>query len=63
MGIEEIKSAIIEREEEMKRKFKEENIVKRENLNFVKDRIVRDVANIILGIRRCGKSIFAFQLS
>lgn len=63
MGIEEIKVAIVEREESMLRKFREEKIVDRENLDVVKRRIGRDVANIIVGVRRCGKSIFAFQLS
>ncbi|MEM5832527.1 MAG: ATP-binding protein, partial [Candidatus Aenigmatarchaeota archaeon] len=63
MGIEEIKMAIIEREESMLKKFEEENIIIRENLEFVKNKIKKDIANIIIGIRRCGKSIFAFQLS
>ncbi|MEM5811654.1 MAG: ATP-binding protein [Candidatus Aenigmatarchaeota archaeon] len=63
MGIEEIKMAIIEREESMLKKFEEENIIERENLGFIKNKIKKDIANIITGIRRCGKSIFAFQLS
>ena len=61
-SIEEIKTAIIEREEDILKKFREERIVERENLKVVKERIHTDVANIITGVRRCGKSIFAFQL-
>ncbi|MEO0202978.1 MAG: ATP-binding protein [candidate division WOR-3 bacterium] len=63
MGIEEIKMAIVEREESMLKTFKEENIIERENLENVKNSIKKGIANIIVGIRRCGKSIFAFQLS
>ncbi|MEM5790970.1 MAG: ATP-binding protein [Candidatus Aenigmatarchaeota archaeon] len=63
MGIEEIKRAILEREEDMLKKFREEKIIERENLKIVKERITRDIANVITGVRRCGKSIFAFQLS
>ncbi|MFN3527631.1 MAG: ATP-binding protein [Candidatus Altarchaeaceae archaeon] len=62
MILDEIKSAIVEREEEMFKIFNEENIVERENYSVVKSSINKGFANIITGIRRCGKSIFSFQL-
>jgi len=45
------------------KKFKRENIIERENLSAVKLHIKTDFGDIITGVRRCGKSIFAFQLS
>jgi hypothetical protein len=62
VSVEEIKSAIVDREEEMVKIFSSENIVERENLKIEKH-ISPGVANIITGVRRCGKSILAFQLA
>ncbi|MEM5772778.1 MAG: hypothetical protein QXL86_00935 [Candidatus Aenigmatarchaeota archaeon] len=50
MGIEEIKMAILEREEDVLKKFREEKIVEKENLKIVKKRITRDIANVISGV-------------
>lgn len=62
VSVEEIKSAIVDREEEMKRIFSSENIVERENREILKH-VATGVANIITGVRRCGKSVLAFQLA
>ena len=55
-----IKTAITDKEEELREKFREENIIERE---LTIPKLTRDVANIITGVRRCGKSIFAFLLT
>ncbi|MGI0141156.1 MAG: ATP-binding protein [Candidatus Micrarchaeales archaeon] len=60
-SIEELKSAIADREEDMRREFNEGNIVERE-LQLPKNQPAKGVVNIIAGPRRAGKSIFAFQL-
>ena len=60
--IEEIKTAIVEREEEIKQKFEMERIIERDKTDKVKKLLSTDVALIITGARRCGKSIFAFML-
>ena len=62
VNIEELKAAIVDREEEIKKKFKEENIIERESEKIVKKYISTDIALIITGVRRCGKSILAFML-
>ncbi|MEM0359777.1 MAG: ATP-binding protein [Candidatus Diapherotrites archaeon] len=56
-----IKSAIVDREEALLDKFKSERIIERECLSQVKKFISTDVIVIITGVRRCGKSVFAFQ--
>ena len=58
----EIVSAIVDREEEMNKLFSSERIIERENQEIGKF-VSRGVANIITGVRRCGKSILAFQLA
>ncbi len=60
--IEEIKQAIAEREEELRQKFQQEQIIEREQFQEVKANLSTDVALIITGVRRCGKSTFAFML-
>ena len=55
-----IKTAIVDKEEELKEKFRKENIINRElKINAPSG----DVANVITGMRRCGKSILAFLLT
>src|SRR3989338_2741009 len=56
-----IKTAIIDREEELQQKFKQENIIEREIAKAIKIRT--DSALIITGVRRCGKSVLAYMLS
>ena len=58
--IETIKRAIVDKEEELKQKVITENIIERE---LKIEKISRDVASIITGARRCGKSILAFLLT
>ena len=58
-----IKSVIVEREEDMIKRFGEEEVVKRECLDEVKDLVGRDYALIITGPRRCGKSFLAWMLN
>ena len=55
-----IKTAIMDKEEELKEKLREEKIIDRE---LKIGTLARDVASIITGVRRCGKSIFAFLLT
>jgi uncharacterized protein len=59
-AIEAIKRAIVDKEEELKQKIATENIIKRE-LKITE--ISTDVASIITGVRRCGKSILTFLLT
>lgn len=46
----------------MTRIFSSEKIVEREN-SRIKKHISPGVANVITGVRRCGKSVLAFQLA
>ena len=62
VSIEEIKTAIVEREEQIKEVFKKEKIIERENIEKVRNLVKPNIALIITGVRRCGKSIFAFML-
>ncbi len=57
VSIESIKVAIIDTEEQLKEKLVRERIIPRE---LKMGSISTDVANIITGVRRCGKSILAF---
>ena len=59
-NIESIKSAIVDREEELNEKLEKERIIERElKINTIDT----DVANIITGVRRSGKSTLAFMLT
>jgi len=60
VSVEAIKSAIVDKEEELRNKVKTERIVERE---LKIEKISEDVASIITGVRRCGKSILAFLLT
>ncbi len=62
-NIEDIKSAIVDREEELIRKFQTEKIITREAQAKVQRLISSDTALIITGPRRCGKSILAYMLA
>ncbi len=59
--LEDIKTAIVDREEELKKKFQTENIIKREAQDML-PKLTSDVALIITGPRRCGKSILAYMV-
>ncbi len=61
-NIEEIKSAIVDREDEILQKFEKEQLIEREHFEEIQRAVSTDVALIITGVRRCGKSIFAFML-
>ncbi|MEM3524772.1 MAG: ATP-binding protein, partial [Thermoplasmata archaeon] len=60
VSTEAIKSAIVDKEEELKSKVRTEKIVERE---LKVEKITEDVASIITGVRRCGKSMLAFMLT
>ncbi len=62
-SVDQIKSVIVEREEDMAGRFGEENIVERECLDRVRNLVGRDYALIITGPRRCGKSFLAWMLN
>jgi predicted AAA+ superfamily ATPase len=62
VNVEEIKNAIVDREDELNKKFQEENIVDRQARSYAESMISKDAAVIITGPRRCGKSILAFML-
>ncbi len=56
------RSILREQREELKEKFEKEKIIARENFHEVETVIPSRLIKVITGIRRCGKSIFAFQL-
>lgn len=56
-----IKTAIVDREEELKLQFVNEHIIEREAAEGIK--LVAGSALVITGVRRCGKSILAYTLS
>lgn len=58
-----IKSIIKEQREELETIEREENIIQREKLKQAKDILKYPNILAILGIRRCGKSIFSYLLS
>ncbi|MEM5853538.1 MAG: ATP-binding protein [Candidatus Aenigmatarchaeota archaeon] len=63
MNIEEIKRVIVAQKEEVEEKFKKTKIIKREaDKNKLKKYLLHPNILAILGIRRCGKSIFSLQI-
>lgn len=60
VSVEAIKVALTDTEEQLKEKFRREKIIDRE-LRI--GNVSTDVAGIITGVRRCGKSILAFLLT
>jgi len=62
ISVNEIKVVMKEQEERMLRTLQEEKIIERD-LVIGRNAIARGAANIITGPRRCGKSVFAFQLA
>src|SRR3989338_20337 len=63
VNIEDIKSAIVDREEELRKKFQTEKIINREIQELAQTRVTSDTVLIITGPRRCGKSILAYMLA
>ena len=62
VSTEAIKSVIAEQEAEMIEKFKRENIIERENQSVVTGYLKPNIALIITGLRRTGKSVFSFSI-
>lgn len=62
ISVEEIKAVIAEQEADMQKLFSQEKIIKRE-LALGQTAVNYGAARIILGPRRCGKSVFAHQLA
>jgi predicted AAA+ superfamily ATPase len=62
VSTETIKSVIVEQEAEMIEKFKRENIIERENQSVVTGYYKPNIALIITGLRRTGKSVFSFSV-
>src|SRR3989338_2077790 len=62
VNVEEIKTAIADREEELLQKFSKEMIIQRGQFDSIQRLISTDAVVIITGVRRCGKSILAFML-
>lgn len=62
VNLQEIKTAIADREEEITQKWTTENIIERELYKKAKSLLSHDTALVITGVRRCGKSMFAFML-
>ncbi|MEM5811668.1 MAG: ATP-binding protein [Candidatus Aenigmatarchaeota archaeon] len=63
MNIEEIKRVIVAQKEEVEEKFKKTKIIEREvERNKLKKYLLHPNILAILGIRRCGKSIFSLQI-
>ena len=63
MEIEVLKRIIEDQRSEIEKKFKEENIIERENTDYVKKFLKYPNILAILGVRRCGKSIFSLLVS
>lgn len=59
--IDSIKTAILDREEELKQKFQQEHIIDRELAKGI--RLSTDAALVVTGVRRCGKSVMAYMLA
>ncbi|MEM4335409.1 MAG: ATP-binding protein [Candidatus Anstonellales archaeon] len=62
VNVEDIKTAIVDREADLETRFREEKIVDREARAYAERLISKDAALVITGPRRCGKSILAFML-
>lgn len=62
VSVDEIKTAIVEREEQIKEIFEKEKIIEREKTEEIRQFVTTNAALVITGARRCGKSIFAFIL-
>ena len=63
MNIENLKRVIVSQREEVEEKFRKEFIIKREaNVDKIKSFLKLPNILVILGIRRCGKSIFSWQV-
>ena len=63
VSVDMIKSAVVDREDDMKRRFRMEKVIKRECNDSLDKFIAMDIALIITGVRRCGKSFLAWMLS
>ncbi|HIH20603.1 TPA: ATP-binding protein [Candidatus Micrarchaeota archaeon] len=61
-NLEDITRAIAEREAELREKLSAEKIIGRQHEDMAKKLLSTDVALVITGVRRCGKSILAFSL-
>ena len=57
-----LQTVIIDQMEDTKRIFSSENIIEREFFYHWDNVISTDLVKVIYGVRRCGKSIFSFQL-
>jgi predicted AAA+ superfamily ATPase len=63
MNLQEIKGVILSQREEMDEKFREGRIIEREpNVNNLRRFLAYPNILVILGIRRCGKSVFSWQI-
>lgn len=63
MQIEEIKEIVKDQRSSIEKKFKEEKIIEREGLNYIKNFIKHPNIVAVLGVRRSGKSILSLLLS
>ncbi len=63
MEIEALKKVITDQRNEIEKKFKEEEIIEREGINYAKKFLRYPNILAILGVRRSGKSIFSLLLS
>jgi len=62
MNFQEIKRVIVSQKEEMEEKFRERIIEREPNVNNLRQFLAYPNILVILGIRRCGKSIFSWQI-
>ncbi len=63
VSVDVIKSAIVDREEDMRGRIEQGDIIERECINEVRGIAAMDMALIITGVRRCGKSFLAWMLA
>ena len=63
MNVEELKSVIVSQRQSMEELFREERIIERDlDLDKIRSMLTHPNILAILGIRRCGKSVFTWLL-
>jgi len=57
-----IKQIIIDQRSEIEGRIKKEKIIPRETFGSVKSLMKSNLVKVIMGVRRCGKSVFSYQI-
>ena len=62
MDLEEIANILTDQKNDIEKKFKDERIIDRELSNKIIPDLNSNIAKVIIGVRRCGKSILCYSL-